>query len=149
MLHRNAPLSVEGRRRLVQRCPDRVQLRRPPRRVNQCGTTGTLDPLDGPIQWAPVQAATSTFVWFTHGHNIAGFPGVRWGAINTANNTVQVANAFHAGTSDDFNPSLGAFEVSANSLYIWLNWAYTDTGATPYVNTSTTVNGVAPGGGIP
>jgi hypothetical protein len=121
----------------------------PTRRVNQCGTTSTLDPLDGRIVWAPVQAANSTFVWFTHGHNIAGFPGVRWGGINTANNTVQVANAFHASTSDDFNPSLGAFEVSSNSLYIWLNWAYTDTGATPCRNTSTTVNGVAPGGGIP
>lgn len=121
----------------------------PPRRVNQCGTASTLDPLDGRIQWAPVQAANSTFVWFTHGHAIGSFPGVRWGAINTADNTVQVANAFHSGTSDDFNPSLGAFEVSSNSLYIWLNWAYTDTGATPCANTSTTVNGVAPGGGIP
>lgn len=121
----------------------------PPRRVNQCGTATTLDPLDGRIVWAPVQAANSTFVWFTHGNAIGNFPGVRWGAINTATNTVQVANAFHSGTSDDFNPSLGAFEVAANSLNIWLNWAYTDTGATPCANTSTTVNGVAPGGGIP
>lgn len=121
----------------------------PTRRVNQCGTATTLDPLDGRLAWAPVQAANSTFVWFTHGHNISGFPGVRWGAINTANNTVQVANAFHAGTSDDFNPSIGAFEAAPNSFYIWLNWAYTNTGANPCVNTSTTVNGVAPGGGVP
>ena len=121
----------------------------PPRRVNQCGTTTTLDPLDGRIVWAPVQAANSTFVWFTHGNAIGSFPGIRYGAINTAANTVQVASAFHSGTSDDFNPSLGAFEVAPNSLNVWVQWAYTDTGASPCVNTSTTVNGVAPGGGTP
>ena len=104
------------------------------------GSAGRAHPV------APVRAANSTFVWFTHGHNISGFPGVRWGGINIANNTVQATNAFHSGTSDDFNLSLGAFEVAANSLYIWLNWAYTDTSATPCANTSTTVNGVAPGG---
>ncbi|HEV8563105.1 MAG TPA: hypothetical protein VGR06_42860 [Actinophytocola sp.] len=123
----------------------------PPRRVNQCPVAGatTLDPLDGRIVWAPVQAAGSTFVWLTHGNNIAGFPGVQYGAINTANNTVQVANVFHSGTSDDFNPSLAAFEVAPNSLNIFVQWAYTDPGASPCRNTSTTVNGVAPGGGIP
>ncbi|TWH70871.1 hypothetical protein JD77_05896 [Micromonospora olivasterospora] len=121
----------------------------PSRRVNQCGTTVTLDPLDGRIAWAPVQARNSTFVWFTHGQNIGGFPGVRYGAINTATNTVTVANAFHSGTSDDFNPSLGAFETAPNSFNIWLNWAYTDTGATTCTNTSTTFNGVLPGGGLP
>jgi hypothetical protein len=121
----------------------------PPRRVNQCATATTLDPLDGRIVWAPVQAANSTFVWFAHGDNIAGFPGVRYGAINTAANTVQVADVFRSGTSDDFNPSLGAFEVSPNAFNIWVQWAYTDTGASPCVNTSTTVNGVGPGGGVP
>ncbi|MFI7546540.1 hypothetical protein [Actinoplanes sp. NPDC049599] len=121
----------------------------PPRRVNQCGTTVTLDPLDGRIAWAPVQAANSQFIWFTHGNNIAGFPGIRYGAISTTANTATVANAFHNGTSDDFSPSLGAFETAANSFNIWLNWAYTDTGATPCRNTSTTVNGVTPGGGVP
>ncbi len=128
----------------------------PPRRVIQCGTAGTLDPLDGRVAWAPVQAANSTFVWFTHGQNIAGFPGVRWGAINTAANTVTVANAFHSGGSDDFNPSLGAFETAPNSLFIWLQWAYTDimvAAGAPCVaasrNTSVALNGVAPGGGVP
>jgi hypothetical protein len=123
----------------------------PPRQVNQCPVAGatTLDPLDGRIQWAPVQAANSSFIWFTHGEAIGGFPGVRYGAISTAANTATVADVFHSGTSDDFNPSLGAFEVTPNSFNIWLNWAYTDPGATPCRNTSTTVNGVAPGGGVP
>ncbi|WP_117213450.1 hypothetical protein [Allorhizocola rhizosphaerae] len=128
----------------------------PPRRVIQCGTTGTLDPLDGRIVWAPVQAVNSTFVWFTHGQNIGGFPGIRYGAINTSTNTVTVANARHSNTSDDFNPSLAAFETAANQFYIWLNWAYTDimvpAGAACVAasrNTSVTVNGVAPGGGVP
>jgi hypothetical protein len=128
----------------------------PPRRVIQCGTAGTLDPLDGRIQWAPVQAANSTFVWFTHGQNIAGFPGVRWGAIDTTANAVTAANAFHSGTSDDFNPSLAAFETAPNALFIWLQWAYTDiqvaAGAACIAasrNTSVALNGVAPGGGLP
>jgi hypothetical protein len=128
----------------------------PSRRVVQCGTAVTLDPLDGRIAWAPVQAVNSTFVWFTHGQDIAGFPGIRYGAIDTAANTVTAANAFHSGTSDDFSPSLAAFETAANAFYIWLNWAYTDiqvAAGTPCVaasrNTSVTVNGVAPGGGIP
>jgi hypothetical protein len=119
----------------------------PPRRVNQCGTTVTLDPLDGRIAWAPVQAANSPFIWFTHGANIGGFPGVRYGAIGTTANNVTAALAFHSGTSDDFNPSIGAFEETPNSFYLSLNWAYTDQPAC--VNTSTTVNGVAPGGGVP
>ena len=121
----------------------------PPRRVNQCGTAVTLDPLDGRIQWAPVQAVNSPFIWFTHGSNIGGFPGVRYGAISTAANTATVANAYHSGTSDDFNPSLGAFEAAPNSFYLWLNWAYTDNPPGPCVFTSTTVNGVTPGGGVP
>jgi hypothetical protein len=119
----------------------------PSRRVNQCGTTVTLDPLDGRIDWAPVQAVNSPFIWFTHGTDIGGFPGVRYGAISTAANTVTAQLAYHSGTSDDFNPSLGAFETSPNAFYIWLNWAYTD--APACVNTSVTVNGVAPGGGVP
>jgi hypothetical protein len=128
----------------------------PPRRVVQCGTAVTLDPLDGRVAWAPVQAANSSFIWFTHGQDIAGFPGVRYGAISTAANTVTAANAFHSGTSDDFSPSLAAFEPAANSFFIWLNWAYTDiqvaAGAACIAasrNTSVTVNGVAPGGGVP
>lgn len=121
----------------------------PTRRVNQCGTAVTLDPLDGRIAWAPVQAVSSPFVWFTHGADISGFPGVRYGAISTSTNSVTVANAFHNGTSDDFNPSLGAFEVSPNAFYIWLNWAYTVNPPGTCRFTSTTVNGVVPGGGVP
>ncbi|BCL15901.1 hypothetical protein GCM10017556_36400 [Micromonospora sagamiensis] len=121
----------------------------PSRRVNQCGTATTLDPLDGRIAWAPVQAANSPFIWFTHGTDIAGYPGVRYGAISTSTNTATVANAFHSGTSDDFNPSLGASEIAPNAFNVWLNWAYTDTGATTCRNTSMTFNGVQPGAGVP
>lgn len=128
----------------------------PPRRVVQCGTAVTLDPLDGRIVWSPFQAVNSTFVWFTHGINIAGFPGVRYGAINTATNTVTVTNVFHSGTSDDFNPSLSATEIAPNAFYIHLNWAYTDILVAPGAacvagsrNTSHAVNGVAPGCGMP
>lgn len=119
----------------------------PPRRVLQCGTTVTLDPLDGRIAWAPVQAANSPFIWFTHGANIGGYPGVRYGAIGTSANNVTAALAFHSGTSDDFNPSIGAFEETPNGFYVSLNWAYTD--APACVNTSTTVNAVTPGAGVP
>ncbi|MEJ3744156.1 hypothetical protein WEI85_12770 [Actinomycetes bacterium KLBMP 9797] len=121
----------------------------PPRRANQCGTASTIDPLDGRIVWAPVQAVGSRFVWFTHGQNLGGRPGVRWGAINTSTNAVFVANAFHSATSDDFNPALGAHEVAPNSFNIWLNWAYTDSRATVCRNTSMAFNGVLPGGGLP
>lgn len=119
----------------------------PPRRVLQCGTSTTLDPLDGRIVWSPVQAVSSTFVWFAHGLNIAGYPGVRYGAINTASNTAEISLAFRSGTSDDFNPSIGAFETSPNAFYVWLNWSYTD--QPNCANTTVTVDGVLPGAGVP
>jgi hypothetical protein len=122
----------------------------PLRRVLQCGVGNpTLDPLDGRIQWAPVQAVNSQFIWFTHGFDIAGFPSVRYGAIDTVFNTATVNNVFHSLTSDDFNPSIGAFEVAPNAFNIWLNWAYTDIGAVPCRNTSNSFDGVLPGGGVP
>ena len=121
----------------------------PPRRVIQCGTAVTLDPLDGRVAWAPVQAVNSPFIWFTHGNNIAGFPGVRYGAIDTTTNVVTAALAFHSGTSDDFNPSLAAFETAPNAFYIWLNWAYTQNPPLACNFTSTTVDGVTPGAGVP
>ncbi|MFL6128898.1 MAG: hypothetical protein ACJ73E_07515 [Mycobacteriales bacterium] len=117
----------------------------PPRRVNQPGTATTLDPLDGRIQAPPFQ--DEGFVWFTHAQAIGSFPGVRYGAISVSSNTVTAQNAFRSGTSDDFNPSIGVADAGANVVYLWLNWAYTDTPAG--VPTSNTVDGVTPGGGVP
>jgi hypothetical protein len=117
----------------------------PPRRVNQPGTATTLDPLDGRIVWSPF--LLGNFLWFTHGINIGGFPGVRYGAISVSTNTATVAVAFRSGTSDDFNPSIGVSDAGGGLNRVWLNWAYTDTPAG--VATSVTVDGVLPGAGVP
>jgi hypothetical protein len=118
---------------------------RPSRRVNQPGTTQTLDPLDGRIVWTP--AIAGNFIWFTHGIDLSGFPAVRYGAIGVLGNTATVAVAFHNATSDDFNPSISVTPAGGSAIYAWLNWAYTDTPAG--VATSDTVNGVLPGTGVP
>jgi hypothetical protein len=117
----------------------------PSRRVNQPGTAQTLDPLDGRIVWAPVVAGN--FIWFTHGIDLSGFPAVRYGAIGVLSNAAFVAVAFHNARSDDFNPSITVTPASSNTIYAWLNWAYTDTPSG--VATSDTVNGVLPGQGVP
>lgn len=117
----------------------------PSRRVNQPGTTDTLDPLDGRIVWSPVRAGS--FIYFTHGVDRNGFPSVQYGAVNVTSNSVSTAAAFHGPKSDDFNPSLGLFQTGANSVRIWLNWAYTASGGG--VPTSDVVNVVLPGGGLP
>jgi hypothetical protein len=118
---------------------------RPSRRVNQPGTTQTLDPLDGRIVWTP--AIAGNFIWFTHGIDLSGFPAVRYGAIGVLGNTATVAVAFHNATSDDFNPSISVTPAGGSTIYAWLNWAYTDTPAG--VATSDTMNGVLPGTGVP
>jgi hypothetical protein len=117
----------------------------PPRRVNQPGTTTTLDPLDGRIQWSPVN--DGSFIWFAHGIALGSFPAVRYGAISISGNTATVATAYRSGTSDDFNPSVGIGRAPSGGDYIYLNWAYTDTPAG--VATSDTVDSVNPGGGVP
>jgi hypothetical protein len=117
----------------------------PSRRVNQPGTTQTLDPLDGRIVWSPVRAGS--FIWFTNGVDRGGFPGVRYGAISVTSNTATVATAQHSSTSDDFNPSLTVTPMSGSQILLWLNWAYTDT--THGVPTTVAVNGVLPGTGVP
>jgi hypothetical protein len=117
----------------------------PPRRVVQPGTATTLDPLDGRIVWSPY--VVGDFIWFTHGINIAGFPGIRYGAISVSSNTPTVALAFRSGTSDDFNPSIGVSDAGGGLNRVWLNWAYTDTAAG--IATSHTVDGVLPGAGVP
>ena len=117
----------------------------PSRRVNQPGTTQTLDPLDGRIDWSPVN--DGSFIWFAHGIDIGGFPGVRYGAITIGGNTATVALAYHSSTSDDFNPSIGVGNSPVGGNYVYLNWAYTDTPAN--VATSDTVDSVQPGAGVP
>jgi hypothetical protein len=117
----------------------------PSRRVIQPGTSQTLDPLDGRIVWAPVVAGS--FIWFTHGIDLAGFPAVRYGAVGVISHIATVAVAYHSNTSDDFNPSLSVTPAGSNTIYAWLNWAYTDSQVG--IATSDTVNGVRPGAGVP
>jgi hypothetical protein len=99
---------------------------KPSRSVNQPGTTATLDPSDGNILASPY--FDGTFIWFTHGGDDDGFPTVRYGALDTSNNTVVTTWAFHSGSSDDFNPSL-AVGISPRGETVFLNWAFTDTSA--------------------
>jgi len=117
----------------------------PPRQIFQPGTTNTLDPLDGRIVWSPVN--DGNFIWFAHGINIGGFPGVRYGAVGIATNAATVALAFRSGTSDDFNPSVGVGNSPTGGNFIFLNWAFTDTPNN--IPTSHTVDSVNPGGGVP
>jgi hypothetical protein len=117
----------------------------PTRRVQQPRTSVTLDPLDGRIQWAPVQS--QNFVWFTHVMDLGGFPAIRYGAISVLSNAAFVATAYHSTTSDDFNPSIGVADAGSNVIYAWLNWAYTDT--VNGLSASDTIDGVMPGAGVP
>lgn len=122
----------------------------PPRRVNQPGTTQTLDPLDGRIDWQPVQWNGN--VWFAHGSAVGSFPAVNWGFVNTANMSIHFSTAFHSATSDDFNPSLGvAINPNTNVVdTIYLNWAYTDTpNSIPTTDVAASTNGVAHVAGAP
>jgi hypothetical protein len=99
---------------------------KPSRPVNQPGTPAKLDPSDGNIIDSPY--FDGTFIWFTHDGDDDGFPTVRYGAVDTRNNTVVTAWAFHSGSSDDFNPSL-AVEITPRRETVYLNWAFTDTPA--------------------
>ena len=127
----------------------------PSRRVIQPGTSNTLAPDDGRIDWAPMENAESgsTTVWFAHGIDIAGFPGIQYGVATVnlgGSDSVTAANAFHSSTSDDFNPSIAVNPepgTCTSCAQVWLNWAYDDAPAN--VATSDTVNNVAPTGGVP
>jgi hypothetical protein len=116
----------------------------PTRRANQPNTTATLDPSDGNILFPPYYDGTS--IWFAHNIDFVGFPTVRYGAVNVASNTVATAIAYHSGTSDDFNASIGIGMGPAGDT-VYLDWTYTD--APAGVSASDTVDTVAPGGGIP
>jgi hypothetical protein len=119
----------------------------PTRRVNQPGTTVTLDPLDGRIVWSPV-LASNNFLWFAHSIDVGGFPTVRYGAINVVTNTSGgMALAFRSAMSDDFNPSVGVGNNPGGGAFIFVNWAFTDTMAG--IATSSTVDMVLPNQGVP
>jgi hypothetical protein len=117
----------------------------PTRRVNQPGTSQTLDPLDGRIGSAAVQ--DGNFVWFAHGANDQGFPTIRWGAVNVTNNTVRASIGFHSSRSDDFNPSIGLTDIGGGNNVVWVNWAYTNTPSG--VPVTATVAGLGPGTTVP
>src|SRR5262249_6809851 len=117
----------------------------PSRRVNQPGTTTTLDPGQGQIPWQPYQVGN--YVWFTHGIDDSGFPTIRYGSIRLSDNRASVAVAYHSPTSDDFNPSIGVPDAGNANTYTSLNWPYPapPNNAPPPV----TVDAVPPGAGIP
>jgi hypothetical protein len=102
---------------------------KPSRRVNQPGTPAppTLDPSDGNITSFPY--FDGTFIWFAHDGDDDGFPTVRYGRVDTRNNTVATTFAFHSGSSDDFNPSVAVGFTPFALEKVFLNWAFTDTPA--------------------
>ena len=97
----------------------------PPRRVNQPGTSQTLDPLDGRLVWANSQLDGR--IWFAHGVAIGSFPGVNYGFVNPGPMTITTSTAFHSATSDDFNPAIAAMKDGSGKLREVVTWAYTDT----------------------
>ncbi|HKT00245.1 MAG TPA: PASTA domain-containing protein [Rugosimonospora sp.] len=117
----------------------------PTRQANQPFTTSTLDPSDGNILWTPYYDGAS--IWFTHDYDLAGFPTVRYGAVNVSANTVATATAYHSGTSDDFDAALGIGLNPGGGVFVYLTWTYTD--APAGVAASDTVDGALVTGGIP
>jgi hypothetical protein len=115
----------------------------PSREANQPGTTSTIDSSDGNILTSPYFDGAS--IWFAHDFDFGGFPTIRYGAVNVSNSTVTVAMAFHSGTSDDFNPSIGVGLTSGGPA-VFLTWAATD--ALAGIATADVVNSLAPGGPI-
>jgi len=99
---------------------------KPSRRVNQPGTADTLDPSDGNITSFPY--FDGTFIWFTHDEDDDGFPTLRYGRVDTRNNSVATTFAFHSGSSDDFNSSV-AVGFTPKGERVFLHWAFTDTPA--------------------
>jgi hypothetical protein len=118
----------------------------PSRWARQCGGAG-LDPLDGRIPSPPVRVGD--YVWFAHGIDVGGRPGVRYGALDVFAGTVAVATAARSATSDDLNPSIAATDAGYGLDYVWLTWAATDPGAQPCQDVAAVVDGVPPGDGVP
>jgi hypothetical protein len=117
----------------------------PSRRIRQPGTTQTLDPLDGRLGSAAVQAGK--VIWFAHTIDDGGFPTVQYGGLDVTTGQIDTGLAFHDTASDDFNASIGVSPVTSTTDDIWVNWAYTDVPAG--IAASDAVAGVAPGQGVP
>ncbi|HEX6523125.1 MAG TPA: hypothetical protein VF070_24475 [Streptosporangiaceae bacterium] len=117
----------------------------PSQRVQQPGTSNTLDPLDGRIPSSVVQ--DRNLIWFANDIDFNGLPSVLYGAIDGTNGAISTGLAYHSNSSYDFNPSISVSDRGSNAFAVWVNWAYTDPSAG--VPVSATVNGVAPGGGVP
>jgi hypothetical protein len=117
----------------------------PSRNVRQPGTSNTLNPLDGRIQSSVVQ--DGNYLWFANDVNDNGYPTVQYGAINANTGEVTDALAYHSSSSDDFNPSIAVSDQGDGTVAVWVNWAYTV--PSQGVAVSATVNGVAPGSGVP
>jgi hypothetical protein len=96
---------------------------KPTRRVNQPGTTNTIDPSDGNIVSFPYFDGTR--IWFSHDADDDGFPTVLYGFVDTTKNAVEGTFAFHSGSSDDFNSSL-AVGFTPGKETVYMNWAFTD-----------------------
>jgi hypothetical protein len=118
----------------------------PTRPVRQCAG-GPLDPLDGRISAPPIRAGD--YVWFTHGFNAGGRPGVRYGALSLASTLPYLATAAHSATSDDFNASIAVADAGSGYDHIWLNWSSTDVTAQPCADVSAVAAVIAPGAGLP
>lgn len=104
--------------------------------ANQPNSTVTIDASDGNILNSPT--FDGTFIWFAHTVDYQNRPTVRYGAVDTTHNTVATAYAFHSSTSDDFVASVGVSITPAGET-LFLNWAFTDTGANPPIPESDVV----------
>jgi hypothetical protein len=96
---------------------------KPSRNAAQPNTSATIDASDGNILVSPYFDGTN--IWFAHDFDLAGFPTIRYGAVNVNTNAVTTAMAYHSNTSDDFNPSL-TIGLTSSGVAVYLNWAYTD-----------------------
>jgi hypothetical protein len=103
----------------------------------------SLDTSEGDIRSTPYFDGSK--IWFTHVRDFGGFPTVRYGAVNVANNTAVTADAFHGNTTDDFNPSI-AVGISPAGPIVYLSWVFTDADAGQGV--SLTVNQLQAGQSI-
>ena len=110
---------------------------------------------DGNITHSPY--FDGTFIWFTHGGDVSGFPTVRYGRVDTGNNTVVFFELFNepSNYSDQGGPvswdqwkklnedlviMIHAFDRSKIPIVAGFDWAYD---LTPLHNGALNVEGVA------
>jgi hypothetical protein len=107
----------------------------------QPGGGNCLDALDGRLQAAPHQL--NGLLWVTRA---SGFPLIRYGTINESSLAVTEATAYVAGSSNDWNPSIGVSDAGGGNQFVFLNWAYDDPGNGTQV--STRVAGLSAGDAV-